>query len=403
MSPRGLLVPVLLIFAFAPAPRAHALGIRVLHQDSEATARGEAFTATADRPSAIYYNPAGIIQLEGDHLQLGTYHIDINVTHRAPVTGQLTETPDRLQSLAQLYYTHSLASGRAAIGLGIYSPYGFASEWPDSSPFRSYATKSQLQFLCINPVAAVRVADGLTVAAGLTVNYGHADLRRGIIVPGDEFRVDAEGWSCGFTAGVLWQPAPRHSFGAMYRSASTMTFEGDSHVRSQIPLPLASGPARFDFNFPQHVMFGYSFRPNKDWNIEVNADWTDWRDVGTVRFELASGDLFQTFNWQSAWTYKVGATRKFANGMALSAGYFFGQSATPDRNFNPAVPNIDLHVFSLGMTYRNERWDLGVTYNLGYGPTTRVRGSQPSASGQSADGEYSFIGHGLSLAVGYRF
>ena len=385
------------------APAAHALGIRILHQDPEATARGEAFTATADRPSAIYYNPAGITQLEGDHLQLGTYHIMVNATHRALGTGEFSDTPDRVQSIAQIFYTHTLATARAAVGLGIYSPYGLGSQWPDESPFRTYATKSQLQFLSINPVAAFKLGDTLSVAAGLTANYGHADLRRGIFFPGDELRVDGEGWSYGFTAGLLWQPARQHSFGIMYRSASHMNFEGDARVKSKIPLPFGNERASFEFDFPQHVMFGYSFRPTPAWNFEFDADWTDWNDVGTVRFRLPSGDVSQIFDWKSAWTYKVGATRKFSNGVALSAGYFFGESATPDRHFNPAVPNIDLHVFSIGVTYRTGQWDLGVTYNLGYGPDTQVRGSQLSPAGQSADGEYAFIGHGISLAVGRSF
>ena len=32
------------------------LGIRIADQDPKATARGNAFAATADRPSAVYYN-----------------------------------------------------------------------------------------------------------------------------------------------------------------------------------------------------------------------------------------------------------------------------------------------------------------------------------------------------------
>lgn len=403
MSPRGLSVSIVAACVCLAAPTAHALGIRVLHQDPEATARGEAFTATADRPSAIYYNPAGLTQLEGDHLQLGTYHIMVNATHRVPGTGEFSDTPDRVQSIAQLFYTRTLAIARTTVGLGIYSPYGLGSQWPDESPFRTYATKSQLQFLSINPVAAIKLTDTLSVAAGLTINYGHADLRRGILVPGDELRVDGEGWSYGFTAGLLWQPSPRHSFGITYRSASTLNFEGDARVRSSIPLPFGNERASFEFDFPQHVMLGYSFRPTPDWNLEIDADWTDWDDVGTVRFRLPSGDVFQIFDWKSAWTFKFGGTRKFSNGVALSAGYFYGESATPDRNFNPAVPNIDLHVFSIGAIYRSGRWDIGVTYNLGYGPETQVRGSQPSPAGQSADGEYGFIGHGISLAVGCRF
>jgi long-chain fatty acid transport protein len=51
--------------------KASANGFGLADQDAFATARGEAFVATADNPSAIYYNPAGITQLEGNDLRGG--------------------------------------------------------------------------------------------------------------------------------------------------------------------------------------------------------------------------------------------------------------------------------------------------------------------------------------------
>ena len=47
------------------AGKVSANGFRLPDQDAFATARGEAFVATADNPSAIYYNPAGITQIRG--------------------------------------------------------------------------------------------------------------------------------------------------------------------------------------------------------------------------------------------------------------------------------------------------------------------------------------------------
>ena len=68
----------LLACAAALAPlSALALGIRIPDQDAAATARGEAFAATADNPSAIYYNPAGITQLDGQNIRLGFYGMDL--------------------------------------------------------------------------------------------------------------------------------------------------------------------------------------------------------------------------------------------------------------------------------------------------------------------------------------
>src|SRR5207302_10244043 len=68
----ALLFPLLL--SLAPAT-GWALGIRIPDQNPEATARGDAFAATADNPSAIYYNPAGITQLDGTRALLGAYAI----------------------------------------------------------------------------------------------------------------------------------------------------------------------------------------------------------------------------------------------------------------------------------------------------------------------------------------
>ena len=70
---------ILLLPAIALLPMSvHALGFRIPNQDAEATAKGNAFVATADNPSAIYYNPAGITQLEGTHAQFGLHNLSVN-------------------------------------------------------------------------------------------------------------------------------------------------------------------------------------------------------------------------------------------------------------------------------------------------------------------------------------
>src|SRR3990170_4038794 len=56
----------------------YGLGFRIPNQDAEAIARGNAFVATADNPAAIYYNPAGITQLEGHTAQFGIHSLSAN-------------------------------------------------------------------------------------------------------------------------------------------------------------------------------------------------------------------------------------------------------------------------------------------------------------------------------------
>src|SRR6187402_2768505 len=73
-----------------------AVGFRLPNQDPEAIARGNAFAATADNASAIYYNPAGITQLEGVNLRAGIYLVSGGVEYTSP-TGEKAKVDDAFQ------------------------------------------------------------------------------------------------------------------------------------------------------------------------------------------------------------------------------------------------------------------------------------------------------------------
>src|ERR1043165_2054255 len=113
-----------------------ANGLRVVSQDAFASARGEAFVATADNPSAIYYNPAGITQLEGDNVRGGLYGIFFNPTFTPPPgrvnSGNTYENEKNLALAPNFYLTHKLEKYPVTVGLGGYGPYGRALEWPDA-------------------------------------------------------------------------------------------------------------------------------------------------------------------------------------------------------------------------------------------------------------------------------
>src|SRR5436190_992182 len=95
-SNRSTLVCILSFLMFLGHPAdTMANGFRLPDQDAEATARGDAFAATADNPSAIYYNPAGIGQLSGASIRLGTYGLAFKTSYDAP-SGRSFDTSDRI-------------------------------------------------------------------------------------------------------------------------------------------------------------------------------------------------------------------------------------------------------------------------------------------------------------------
>lgn len=82
-----------------------ANGFLLPDQDAFATARGEAFVATADNASAVYYNPAGISQLEGNNIRAGAYGIDLEPTYKSP-SGQTYDNESKLHAVPQFFYTY---------------------------------------------------------------------------------------------------------------------------------------------------------------------------------------------------------------------------------------------------------------------------------------------------------
>jgi long-chain fatty acid transport protein len=84
MNRRNTLRLLAIMIAGVLALKASANGFRLADQDAFATARGEAFVATADNPSAIYYNPAGITQLEGNLQTVATLTTVPKTSRRFP-------------------------------------------------------------------------------------------------------------------------------------------------------------------------------------------------------------------------------------------------------------------------------------------------------------------------------
>ena len=193
------------------AVSAHATGFDLPDQDPYAIGRGMAFVATADNPSAVYYNPAGITQLEGHQVRAGAYGLYMKPSYVSP-TGASSHSDRNLHAIPQVFYTYSLPSQPLSFGLGVYSPFGLSSRWPQDSGFRTVAIEGKLTTYTLNPVVAWKITPELSIAAGLTASYAELDLKQGLVWPAqalDEFRFKGDAWSAGYNLGAHWKPHPK--------------------------------------------------------------------------------------------------------------------------------------------------------------------------------------------------
>jgi long-chain fatty acid transport protein len=400
------------------AVRLFANGFGLPDQDAFATGRGEAFVATADNPSAIYYNPAGIAQLKGDSLRGGLYGIYLDTRYTppsaAPNSGNAYHSSADFAEIPQVFYVHSFEKLPVSLGLGVYFPYGGSMDWPQDTGFQPIAVSASLKYVTINPEIAVKILPSLSIGIGAMVNYVYLKTAQGYPrSPGSFFDFEGSGWSAGGNAGILWKPIKQISLGATFRSSADVTLDGETHYKV-IPTTSGASTASMDMNFPWTVVAGISYRPTPKWNLEFDANYTDWSTLGS--FDLHeqnpqrpfASDYTVNFDWQGSWIYELGVTRYFGHGWHASAGYAFNENSAPNSFYTPWAADLDRHLFSLGVGRTGKRFDFDIAYQLGYGPTHPVTGSQPSLQVEQnivtrADGQYSFFSSAFIASAGIHF
>lgn len=380
---------------------AHAVGFRDPNQDPEAIARGDAFVATADNPSAVYYNPAGITQLDGNNARAGVYLISINTKYTSP-SGATAQTDTSVKAVPQGFYVYSPEDFPLSFGLGVYEPFGLSLSWGNNAPFNSVAQSGQIIYLCFEPVVAWRVTSNLSLAVGPTINYSQATLNQAIYgVPGGQFKFNGDGVDFGVNAGVRWQPIDQLAFGVSYHSPNKMDYKGTSQTLPSPPLP-ASAATSASAQYPQFVVGGVSYRPTENWNLEVDVDWTDWESLNKVVFHgTGFGNVPLVFGYESSFIYEFGVTRQLGRGFYASVGYMYSENSSPNAHFNPLVPDMDLQLGTAGFGYKGQHWDVGVAYQFAYG-TRDVTGNE-SATPQNADGHYHTFNNAVALAATFKF
>lgn len=387
-------------FGFWASYNLEAGAFRLPNQDPEAIARGDAFAATADNPSAIYYNPAGITQLEGQNVRVGLYVISPGEEYKSP-TGVTAKAKSDLEPVPQVYYVDSFTNLPISIGLGMYAPYGLSLDWGNNTPFNTVAESGSLLYLSFNPVIAWKIHRTLSIGIGPTINYSQATIKQALDPSGaTQLKFDGDGTAFGFNAGILWQPCSQWSFGVNYRSATEVNYKGTGSQTFGPPFPPSTSTSA-SVKFPQFVVGGISFRPTPSWNFEFDLDWADWSSLKQITFQNSPfGNIPLTLNYRSSFMYEFGVTRQLGKGYFASVGYIYNENSSPNANFNPLIPDADLQLGSVGFGYHGKRWDWAAAYHFGYNGGRTV---QNDTTNPSANGTYKTFNNAFDVAATFKF
>lgn len=392
-QPTAILLPLLLATGFSKGA-----GYYLPNQDAFATARGNAFGATADNPSAVFYNPAGLTQLKRPEVEVGAYAITLG--NQATVGGVDYDADKQWQVAPHFFYAAPI-NDRLSFGFGLNSPFGLGTEWGQNTPFRTVVTEGRLMFVSMTAAVAWKIDDSLSVGLTLSGNYADLTLAQGVgFFPTDFLAFQGDGYSVGAGIGVRWQPSERHAFGFTLNSETSADLDGT--LSSNV---IPTGSAQIDFMTPLRAMIGYSFRPAPGWNIEANIEWLDWDSLNswTLRGSKLPGySRPVTFNWKSSFIYEIGASYITDDGWRFAAGYDYNSNAQPDANYTPSVADADRHWLNAGFGRDYENWSWFLAYQYGFSDRT-VSGASPTPAGQTANGKYESRNSAIVLSLKHRF
>jgi long-chain fatty acid transport protein len=427
---RGWKVLSVLLVLVLTASTSFAGGFRLPEAGAKAMGMGFAFTAQADDPSAIYFNPAGLTQLKGQNVMIGGTYLRLNggeFKGSTPLTGgaTVTETQKSLDFIIpNAYYTRTTSDGYISYGVGIFAPFGLGQEYENknTSIFRNQITLIDLQTVVVNPTIAFKINEYLSVGVGIDWMWGQAKLEKTPVGPGalgnlynSELKGDGDAW--GYNFGLLLKPTKNFRVGANYRSPFTLKIkDADVNVSNTNPyyatgnLGATPSSTKGDatISMPATFALGAVYTVGK-LTVEADADWTFWSSFKSLPITIRNPvpTLYSTNSqklWEDVCALRFGVEYRVTDPLSLRAGFVYDPSPVPGDTLGPELPDARKLDYSIGVGYKIGSWtidlagmyidkqDRGV-WNI------RYEGTNPVGQNGTWTGD-SWL---ASLDVGYKF
>lgn len=453
---KWFVVPMIIMFTAATAT---AAGFRLPEAGAKAMGMGFAFTAQADDPSAIYFNPAGILQLEGTNAMAGVTYVLENggtFTGTTPLTAGATvsETQKNLTFFIPNAYITKKVSPKFAYGVGIFAPFGLGQEYKDrnASIFRTAVTKIDLQTVVVNPAIAFSVDGILSVGIGIDYMFGKAKLARTSVVnnsfpPADspvnaynlDMKGDGDAWSYNF--GLQLKPSQNWKIGFAYRGPFDLDIkDGDVAITNISPAVVAFGgafglPPGTTFQFPGVInpatgTAGASFNTKgstilklpataalgiayvKDrLTLEADLDFTFWHSWQRLDVDIKQqGALLADINSNRAWkdvvALRLGGEYRVTDPLALRLGFVYDPTPVPGDTMDAFLPDATRLNYMVGAGYKYKNWTFDGAYmyvdKKDRTVTNQVALPFPSYGG-GFNGKWTGDAHLFGFDVAYRF
>ncbi len=410
-----------------------ASGFKINEQSASGAGRAFAGSAAvANDASVVFFNPAGMSRLERSQASFGFTYLQLEGSFdgvRTNPTGMVTSDtaeagvyndggdfmPDKVIPFG--YIVHKL-DDKAAVGLGIFAPFGTATDYKSGSLAGGFADETQLSAIDIQPTFSYQLSDTLSFGVGIDIVYAQGLLSKELDLvpfgaPGatdpqykgyeNKFEVKGDDIGYGWNFGVMWDASQATTLGFAYRSEIDFDLEGKSEFKQSEgvlgyadpdgatgPIPPGAYPvdgntgkvdkqdSRVPLTGPRSATFSIAHQFDDRLQLLAGATWTDWSSFKYFDVIATKSGIIDDLSglgenyighivekWHDTWSYSVGAEYSLNQDWTLRTGYAFDASPVKDEHRTARVPDNDRQWLTAGATYNlNDSWsfDAAVAY-----------------------------------------
>ena len=389
------LLSVLLLGLVATSTARGTGGVSLSQHGGRGLGQVGALTARADDPSAVSYNPAGLVHLPGVQLQAGLDFMAPRDDYES-ATGSYS-AQHTIQFPPALYVTWRLPEDRVplAFGFGIDSPVWHLVTWQEALyPGRYLTRKQELTILDFAFTAAYPLSSEWSIG-------GSAHYLRGDLGEGNNHWVTADGSSgpvpleverlaestvdgLAFDLAVQLKKAS-WGWGAVVRSATEVAGKGDVtyRVRDVPPDPeleqgvfdrFTTGSSTQAFDLPWEARTGFWYAPYPELRLELDLAYEGWSVVEstTVTYrpdpvdEESETTETRERQWEDTLNVRLGVEGDITDEWVFFGGLGYQGSPVPTETLEPGFPRGDTWIMGLGFSYNLETlsFDAGYSYHI---------------------------------------
>jgi long-chain fatty acid transport protein len=370
----------------------YAGGFQLNEHGARAMGLGGAFTAVADDPSAVYFNGAGLTQLEGWNFMVGTALIAPSSSFRG-VAPQITEykTSPQIFVIPNGYATYRI-NRDWAVSLGVDVPFGLATEWPLNWPGRYLALQTDVRAYTISADVAYKLLNNLSLSAGL--QYSRADVTITEQSPQTPFPGDAyvkltgkDNAAFGYKFGILYKPIDRLSFGASFHSQIKYDFKGSALTTgaTQLASEFPAGNISANITTPLNFTVGAAYEIIPELRISADYQYVGWSSYDTLAIDFANVPRIASPRlYDNSYIIRFGAEYKYSRDLSFQGGIYYDNNPVKPEFLNPSLPDANRICFSLGLNYKfTSNFSAGASYLFIRGSELTVTNSKEFYSGNT--------------------